>query len=198
MIFSPARRADIRIWMSLPNVAIRIQAIPIQRLTPIILRSVLALSYYKCSGFLNYLISSSFPNRIFNAFLVSPINYTWAAYHNSMNLIVLITFRKEHNFYKFPLNFLSTLFWNSIIQSFSLTDRQRRQPSWILLSIVEVDRRFRSNIGPSSKLPEDVFTSQMSENFYEITWENIPEDRHLHTSRLENLELSHDKPSFIS
>jgi hypothetical protein len=35
---------------------------------------------------------------------------------------------------------------------------------------------------------EAVSTSEMSVNFYQTTWRNIPEDSHLHTHRQENLK----------
>jgi hypothetical protein len=67
---------------------------------------------------------------------------------------------------------------------------------WVVApcSLVEADRRFRGvySIVRSILMIESVSTSETSVNFYETTRRNIPEGRHLHTRRRENLK-SHEK-----
>jgi hypothetical protein len=57
--------------------------------------------------------------------------------------------------------------------------------------LVQTGRPFRGanylNHQGNAMMMKAVSTSEMSVNFYQITWCNIPDDSHLHTRHCENL-----------
>jgi uncharacterized protein (DUF305 family) len=58
-------------------------------------------------------------------------------------------------------------------------------------SLVKIDLRFRGaycHHHQGALMMEAVSTSEMSDNSYEATQRNIPEDSHYHTRRCENLK----------